>query len=413
MNIIIPLGGKGERFVNHGYIKPKPLINIFEKCMIDYVIDNLYISNNDKVFIIYNKNLNNYDFNQYINTKFPFINLIKINDTKGASDTLYLGIKDILNNYEYNKKTIILDCDTFYTEDILNIFNNIDENVVFYRKNYDELPIYSYIELDNENNIINIKEKRKISDNANTGAYAFTDINILYEYCKYVFDNNITCNNEPSSFESEDSKSRMLLNNLPSGKIVNEPYPAKLDKLNSSSMMMNEPGTENLLELTKDEIKEIFNKDITCILSYIEKVNFNDRLKTNHSFCTTNLGGAYLSVFDTNNSKIKQNRKKFFFDEIINIAVSKIEELYKLYKSYFTIEKQNNIETTLIKINELKNMDMNKRIYKEMLKQLNILSYNDKNIVENTWNNKNIKGMIPETFEEDIEMYLTDNSESD
>jgi hypothetical protein len=29
--------------------------------------------------------------------------------------------------------------------------------------------------------------------------------------------------NEPSSFESEDSKSRMLLNNFPSGKIVNEP----------------------------------------------------------------------------------------------------------------------------------------------------------------------------------------------
>ena len=178
--------------------------------------------------------------------------------------------------------------------------------------------------------------------------------------------------------------------------------------INNNIIYINKPGTENLLELTKDEIKEIFNKDITCILSYIEKVNFNDRLKTNHSFCTTNLAGAYLSVFDTNNSKIKQNRKKFFFDDIINIAVSKIEELYKLYKSYFTIEKQNNIEETLIKINELKNMDMNKRIYKEMLKQLNILSYNDKNIVENTWNNKNIKGMIPETFEEDI-----DNSDSD
>ena len=29
--------------------------------------------------------------------------------------------------------------------------------------------------------------------------------------------------NEPSSFESEDSKSRMLLNNLPKSKIVNEP----------------------------------------------------------------------------------------------------------------------------------------------------------------------------------------------
>jgi hypothetical protein len=25
MNIIIPLGGKGERFKNNGYIEPKPL----------------------------------------------------------------------------------------------------------------------------------------------------------------------------------------------------------------------------------------------------------------------------------------------------------------------------------------------------------------------------------------------------
>ena len=123
MNIIIPLGGKGERFIKNGYDKPKPLIKIFEKTMIEYVIDNLDVLKNDKIFIIYNKNLDNYNFNEYINSKFQFINLIKINDTKGASETLFLGIEVILNNYEYNKKTIILDCDTFYTENILNIFN--------------------------------------------------------------------------------------------------------------------------------------------------------------------------------------------------------------------------------------------------------------------------------------------------
>ena len=197
MNIIIPLGGKGERFTKHGYNTPKPLIKIFEKCMIDYVLDNLFISKNDKMFIIYNKNLNDYNFKQYINSKFSFINLIEIGETKGASETLLLGIQDILNNYEYNTKTIILDCDTFYTENILHIFNEFDENIVFYRKNYEESPIYSYIELNNDNVVTNIMEKVKISDNANTGAYAFADINVLYEYCKYVMDNNITFNNEP------------------------------------------------------------------------------------------------------------------------------------------------------------------------------------------------------------------------
>lgn len=50
--------------------------------------------------------------------------------------------------------------------------------------------------MDNENNIITIKEKEKISDYANTGAYAFDDINILYKYSKYVIENNITFKNE-------------------------------------------------------------------------------------------------------------------------------------------------------------------------------------------------------------------------
>jgi len=213
MNIIIPLGGKGERFSKNGYTQPKPLIQILDKCMIEYVIDNLNITNDDKVFIIYNKNLENYDFSHYINKKYPFIHLIKINDTKGAVETLFLGIDNIINNCNIlNKKCLILDCDTFYTEDIRNLFNNSNDNMVFYTTNYEKNPIYSYIELNSEYTITNIKEKEKISDNANTGAYAFTSIDILYNYCKYVLDNNITFNNEPytSCVISEMIKSNII-----------------------------------------------------------------------------------------------------------------------------------------------------------------------------------------------------------
>lgn len=53
MNIIIPLGGKGERFVKEGYLQPKPLIKILNKEMIFYVLDNLELSKDDKIFIIY------------------------------------------------------------------------------------------------------------------------------------------------------------------------------------------------------------------------------------------------------------------------------------------------------------------------------------------------------------------------
>jgi beta-phosphoglucomutase-like phosphatase (HAD superfamily)/dTDP-glucose pyrophosphorylase len=197
MNIIIPLGGKGERFAKNGYAQPKPLIQIFEKCMIQYVLDNLKLTDEDKVFIIYNQGLDNYGFSNLVMNRYPFIHLIKVTDTRGAVETLFLGIEQILNNYTHHNKCLILDCDTFYTEDITGVFKSSPDNMVFYTKNYDMDPVYSYIKLNEESSIKDIQEKQKISDNANTGAYAFTDIKQLHDYCKRVLDHNITFKNEP------------------------------------------------------------------------------------------------------------------------------------------------------------------------------------------------------------------------
>ena len=196
MNIIIPLGGKGERFSKENYKQPKPLIQIFEKKMIEYVLDNLNYSENDKVFIIYNNKLDEHHFNDFVKSKYK-LDTYPIDDTKGAVETLYKGITEILKTNDYHEKTILLDCDTFYTEDIISKFRDSDDNICFYTNNTDIQPIYSYIQLNNDNIIIDIKEKEKISDNANTGCYAFNNIHQLYNYSKDVLDNNITFNNEP------------------------------------------------------------------------------------------------------------------------------------------------------------------------------------------------------------------------
>jgi len=197
MNIIIPLGGKGERFINEGYTNPKAMIKIFEKTMIEYVLDNLNYNKEDEIFIIYNKKLDDYDFYNFIHTKYHHIKMFSIDDTRGAVETLYEGFRQILETSNYHKKTLLLDCDTFYTDDIISKFRKTNNNACFYTKNNDPEPIYSYIQINDEGNITEIKEKIKISDNANTGCYAFRDINELNNYCKFVLDNNITFNNEP------------------------------------------------------------------------------------------------------------------------------------------------------------------------------------------------------------------------
>lgn len=198
MNIIIPLGGKGERFYKEGFNKPKPLINILSKPMIFHVIDRLVIQPNDKIFIIYYTKLNDYNFEQIIKDNYPYINLISINfQTSGAVETIDYGLKYI-KTVSSNKQCVLLDCDTFYTCDILDkVRKSSFKNAVFYTKKFNETPIYSYIDLDQDNKIIDIKEKIKISSNANTGCYVFESIDKLADGCKYILDNKITFNGEP------------------------------------------------------------------------------------------------------------------------------------------------------------------------------------------------------------------------
>jgi capsule biosynthesis phosphatase len=196
MNIIIPIGGIGKRFKLENYNEPKPLIKIFGKQMIFHLIDNLKINSIDNLIIIYNKELNNFNFNNLLKNRYPNILLIELNkQTEGSVETILFGL-NFIDNILLKNKTIILDCDTFYKTDILSIYRNQPNNSVFYTINNNILPIYSYIIFNSDNIITEIKEKEKISDNANTGCYCFENGIILKKYCEYIIHNNIRYNNE-------------------------------------------------------------------------------------------------------------------------------------------------------------------------------------------------------------------------
>lgn len=190
MNIIIPIGGKGERFSKVGYTLPKPLIKVLDKTIIEYVLDNLHFSPEDDVYIFYHHHLDEYNFSDFISKKYPHITLVKIYiQTRGASETILLGCEPIVFRYS---NTVLLDCDTFYTEDVIKMYReSIHKNVVFYRQvSINSPPIYSYIETDTNNKIKNIIEKVSISTRANTGIYCFSDIKQLLKYIYIVLDNN-------------------------------------------------------------------------------------------------------------------------------------------------------------------------------------------------------------------------------
>ena len=136
MNIIIPIGGVGQRFKDEDYLMPKPLINVLGKPMIHRVIDTLDIDDKDTIYIVYNNHLKEFNFDDLIKFYFPKKNIQFISldyMTKGAAETV-LSCLDTLTNKELNNSFLILDCDTFYEDNIVKSFKQSpNKNLIHYR----------------------------------------------------------------------------------------------------------------------------------------------------------------------------------------------------------------------------------------------------------------------------------------
>jgi capsule biosynthesis phosphatase len=180
MNIVIPLGGIGNRFKTQGYDNPKPLICALTKPIIRWVIDNLNLEM-CQLYILYNNVLLKYEFEKLFVQWYPNLQhnvTFKCLDkqTLGAAETIHIACSLIDNDHQ----VVCIDGDTFYTIDILSKLPN--ENCVVYFNDYEnyESPPYSYLTL-NDNKITKIAEKEKISHNAVSGIYAFKSKHLILD----------------------------------------------------------------------------------------------------------------------------------------------------------------------------------------------------------------------------------------
>ncbi|KAM0324836.1 hypothetical protein ACHAQA_007802 [Verticillium albo-atrum] len=182
INVIIPIGGIGSRFANEGYRYPKPLINIVGRPMLLWLIDNLSLKSGDTLWMAINEDVDDeFRIGQLVSKTFPKIDfrLLRLrHQTKGASETLYIVTQSMAKKH-LGRKTVSLDCDTIYWADILHDIRCMPRGHggCFYFPDDGNKPIFSYIRTDTEINaqerIIDIQEKKAISNKANTGAYVF------------------------------------------------------------------------------------------------------------------------------------------------------------------------------------------------------------------------------------------------
>lgn len=198
MKIIIPLNGKGNRFVEKGYSDFKPFIKVLGTDILKKVIDSLNIQS-EELIILARKEFTKYNLETYLYKNFPNIKSKVIyleKDTRGAAETLHLGLTQYYGNNFKDESFLAVDGDTIYQEDIISKITDKNNSAIFYTITNESAPIYSYIKLNDHNEVIDITEKVKISDLANTGAYYFNSTKTFCETFKKLLKENKTQKDE-------------------------------------------------------------------------------------------------------------------------------------------------------------------------------------------------------------------------
>ena len=189
MKYILLSGGIGNRYYN--YSLPKPLNYINGIHMIEIIIENIPV---DIIYIIYNILLDQYNFQEIIINKFKtkifYFSPIDYL-TRGAVETAYVGIQNFNLNDDDN--ILFLDNDNLHCLD--NINKKFESNFIGYSIDKTDKTNYSFIEIDNDK-IINIEEKNKISDFFCCGLYGFVNKQTFIKYALIYLNNNDKTNNE-------------------------------------------------------------------------------------------------------------------------------------------------------------------------------------------------------------------------
>ena len=163
---------------------------------------------------------------------------------------------------------------------------------------------------------------------------------------------------------------------------------------------INKMADEKYLNLSDENIKLIFSKEIESVFTFVELLNFNKEMPENHNHCVTNFEGSYVNVFNTDTKTVQVDQKKYFFDTLLCKSIDRMEILFKNNKKKFNSSNQNEIKTSIDTLKRLQDSYYNKKLFNDLIDKLTLIAYNNKNIVLDTWTDKPKKEY---NFREDLE----------
>jgi NDP-sugar pyrophosphorylase family protein len=196
MKVIIAMAGQGSRFLKVGITTPKPFIDVKGRWMLEWAIKSLpTVPGKDMIFICLKEHDIKFDLSNKLRAKFgESINIILVNKvTEGQACTVLLA-KDLINNDE---GLIIYNNDTYIKSDIAQAINKKDSNIKgIISTATAEGDRWSFVKLNQQGYVIEVAEKKRISDHICTGLYYFSHGSDFVWAAEQMIKKNIRVNDE-------------------------------------------------------------------------------------------------------------------------------------------------------------------------------------------------------------------------
>lgn len=194
LNIVIPMAGRGSRFARAGYERPKPLIEVDGRPMIEVVTKNITPKQEHRfIYICQQGHLRQYDLEPLLNKIAPGCIIIPIDRiTEGAACTVLLA-EQYIDNAD---GLMIANSDQYVDIDINDYLAAIQENDGLIMTMPADDPKWSFIRYDENGFVTLVREKEVISNEATVGIYNYRHGADFVRYAHRMIDKNIRVNGE-------------------------------------------------------------------------------------------------------------------------------------------------------------------------------------------------------------------------
>lgn len=171
VNVVIPAAGQGKRFAEAGYQHPKPLIDVAGRPMIDRVLDD-FRTIGRPIVILQARHARQYCADDLIRRLAPGCEVVEIDGlTEGAACTALAAAP----LFDGPNELVLANSDQKVEVDVGAFVERMralhaDGGILTFR---DDDPKWSYARCDETGRVVEVAEKRVISEQATVGVYYF------------------------------------------------------------------------------------------------------------------------------------------------------------------------------------------------------------------------------------------------